>query len=226
MKQSVLRQIVREVLTELLDEDLTTEMNTTGSVGGEYNTPYAFASSNKKQTKKWKDIHNQLGFSVVRDMDDEPVDGGELGESIEAVQDMNALLSTVPKDSELRDDEGKTFNDMKLKETRLAAASALKILAENVNEAKSSYGSFKDDDSKSPRHKIACAIKDVKHSLREVQKQMSLLKKFKNESELSPDDYWKRTHINFGRIKEYVTGLVQDLRELEKNMISTDNGTI
>ena len=132
---------------------------------------------------------------------------------------MNALLNRVPTDDEMRDDEGKTFNNMKLRESRARTANSLRRLnasLDTLNESRSTYGVFKEDGSKSPRHKLASAIKDVKHALREVQEMMSLLKKFKTESNLSPDEYWKRTHINFSRIKEYVIRMVRDLKELQQ----------
>ena len=178
-------------------------MNTTGSVGGEFNTPYAFSKKDKDQEDTMEKVNSDIGFTTIK---------GLREASIEDMQDMSAFLSKVPVDVELRDDEGKTLNGMKR-----STNEAFRSLGEALTEARSTYTEFNNDESKSPRHKIAVAIMDVKHALREVNRQMAILQKFKNESDLSPDNYWKRTHKNFSRIKEYVVGLVRDLQELERS---------
>ena len=49
IKENSFRKLVRELIKQELDE-----ANSTASVGGQYNTPHAFAGSNKKGKKKGK----------------------------------------------------------------------------------------------------------------------------------------------------------------------------
>ena len=49
LKEDLFRKLVRELIKQELDE-----ANSTASVGGQYNTPHAFAGSNKKGKKKGK----------------------------------------------------------------------------------------------------------------------------------------------------------------------------
>ena len=49
VKEDLIRKLVRELIKQELDE-----ANSTASVGGQYNTPHAFAGSNKKGKKKGK----------------------------------------------------------------------------------------------------------------------------------------------------------------------------
>ena len=49
VREDLIRKLVRELIKQELDE-----ANTTASVGGQYNTPHAFAGSNKKGKKKGK----------------------------------------------------------------------------------------------------------------------------------------------------------------------------
>ena len=49
VKEDLFRKLVRELVRQELDE-----ANSTASVGGQYNTPHAFAGSNKKGKKKGK----------------------------------------------------------------------------------------------------------------------------------------------------------------------------
>lgn len=59
---------LRSVIEQLV-EDAVTEMNTTSTVGGEYNTPYAFTDP-RGEDERDDDIEKQtksLGFSVVQE---------------------------------------------------------------------------------------------------------------------------------------------------------------
>ena len=49
VREDLIRKLVRELIKQELDE-----ANSTASVGGSYNTPHAFAGSNKKGKKKGK----------------------------------------------------------------------------------------------------------------------------------------------------------------------------
>ena len=49
VREDLIRKLVRELIKQELDE-----ANSTASVGGQYNTPHAFAGSNKKGKKKGK----------------------------------------------------------------------------------------------------------------------------------------------------------------------------
>ena len=49
VSEDLIRKLVRELIKQELDE-----ANSTASVGGQYNTPHAFAGSNKKGKKKGK----------------------------------------------------------------------------------------------------------------------------------------------------------------------------
>ena len=49
VREDLIRKLVRELVRQELDE-----ANSTASVGGSYNTPHAFAGSNKKGKKKGK----------------------------------------------------------------------------------------------------------------------------------------------------------------------------
>ena len=49
VREDLFRKLVRELVRQELDE-----ANSTASVGGQYNTPHAFAGSNKKGKKKGK----------------------------------------------------------------------------------------------------------------------------------------------------------------------------
>tara|TARA_Y100000004_G_scaffold32154_2_gene33668 strand:- start:270 stop:719 length:450 start_codon:yes stop_codon:yes gene_type:complete len=85
----------------------------------------------------------------------------------------------------------------------------------SVNEAASRYHSFKNNQEKTSRQKIGLSIREAKKAIREIDHQLKILTKYKNEFQYSTDHYWKRTLRDIYNIEERLVKISQKLRELK-----------
>lgn len=91
-------------------------------------------------------------------------------------------------------------------------------LAESVNkldEAVSRYNRFKNDQEKTSRQKIGLSIREAKKAIKEIDRQLKILTRYKNEFRYSTDHYWKRTLKDIYTIERKVLKISQRLRELK-----------
>jgi hypothetical protein len=82
-----------------------------------------------------------------------------------------------------------------------------------VYEGVSKYKQFKNNPERTSRQKIGIAIREAKKSLKEIDSQLKMLYKFKNEMGYNSRDYWKRTIKDIYRIEEKFLRISQQIRE-------------
>ena len=91
-------------------------------------------------------------------------------------------------------------------------------LVQSVNkldEAVSRYSKFKNDKEKTSRQKIGLSIREAKKAIKEIDRQLKILTRYKNEFRYSTDHYWKRTLKDIYTIERKVLKISQRLRELK-----------
>lgn len=109
----------------------------------------------------------------------------------------------------------KKKNKEKQKQTALKSTYQLVQSVENLDEAVSRYNRFKNDQEKTSKQKIGLSMREAKRAIREIDKQLKVLTKYKNEFKYSTDHYWKRTIKDIYTIEKKILRISQRLRELK-----------
>ena len=109
----------------------------------------------------------------------------------------------------------KKKNKEKQKQTALKSTYQLVQSVENLDEAVSRYNRFKNDQEKTSKQKIGLSMREAKKAIREIDKQLKVLTKYKNEFKYSTDHYWKRTIKDIYTIEKKILRISQRLRELK-----------
>ena len=86
---------------------------------------------------------------------------------------------------------------------------------EIINEGTSKYYKFRNDQEKTARQKIGLSIREAKKALGQVDAQLKILSKYKNEFGYSASGYWKRTLKDIYRIEERLVKISHKLREIK-----------
>tara|TARA_R110002020_G_scaffold206645_2_gene411957 strand:+ start:468 stop:944 length:477 start_codon:yes stop_codon:yes gene_type:complete len=86
---------------------------------------------------------------------------------------------------------------------------------ELVSEGTSKYYKFRNDQEKTARQKIGLSVRETKKALGQVNAQLKILSRYKNEFGYTADNYWKRTLKDIYRIEEKLVKISQKLRELK-----------
>ena len=86
---------------------------------------------------------------------------------------------------------------------------------EIINEGTSKYYKFRNDQEKTARQKIGLSVRETKKALGQVNAQLKILSRYKNEFGYTADNYWKRTLKDIYRIEEKLVKISQKLRELK-----------
>ena len=86
---------------------------------------------------------------------------------------------------------------------------------ELVSEGTSKYYKFRNDQEKTARQKIGLSVRETKKALGQVNAQLKILSRYKNEFGYTADNYWKRTLKDIYRIEERLVKISQKLRELK-----------
>ena len=86
---------------------------------------------------------------------------------------------------------------------------------EQVTEGKSTYHTWKEDTSLTPKQKIGRAIREVRSSLSDLSKVVDRSVKLKNEMEVNSSDYWKTTHKALTKISERLVKMANKVGKLQ-----------
>jgi len=90
---------------------------------------------------------------------------------------------------------------------------ASKIPLENVNEGRrGQYQMYRDDPGKTAQQKIGESLQRMRRSLKELNKEVNLNLRLKNESGIESDAYWKRTKQDLYKISEHIHKLLEKIR--------------
>jgi hypothetical protein len=69
---------------------------------------------------------------------------------------------------------------------------------------------------KTPNQKIGVGIRELRNQLTEMEKFVEWYGRIKNENELEPNNYWKRTQKHLGAISERIKTLSEKIKQLSK----------
>ena len=75
---------------------------------------------------------------------------------------------------------------------------------------------LKNDETKTPNHKLALGLKELKYQLAEVEMFFRWYNKIRSMNELNKDKYWKRTNTHIYKIKERLINIVNSIKELDQ----------
>ena len=84
-----------------------------------------------------------------------------------------------------------------------------------MQESVSRYNRFKSDPETTAKQKIGYALRDVKRGLKEMNHQLKIVRKYKNEIGYSSDRYWKHTLKDIYKIEEMLIHMSQKIREIK-----------
>lgn len=84
-----------------------------------------------------------------------------------------------------------------------------------LDEAVSRYNRFKNDQDRTSRQKIGLSVREAKKAIKEIDRQLKILTKYKNEFKYSTDNYWKRTIKDIYTIERKILKISHRLRELK-----------
>ena len=84
---------------------------------------------------------------------------------------------------------------------------------ENVNEGR--YHDWKRDESLTPRQKIGKSIREVRHSLSELDRVVKMAVKLKTEINMASRSYWKNTHKALTKISERLVKMANKVGNLK-----------
>ncbi len=93
-----------------------------------------------------------------------------------------------------------TFKELKESKDRLVENRWLKLKKER----------------KTPNQKIGVGIRELRNQLTEMEKFVEWYSRIKNENELEPNNYWKRTQKHLGAISERIKTLSEKIKQLSK----------
>ena len=85
----------------------------------------------------------------------------------------------------------------------------------NLKEGKSRYHTFKSNPEQTSKQKIGIAIRETKKALKEIDSQLKILTRFKNEIGYNRDNYWKRTKKDIYKIEGLLLNVAKKLREIK-----------
>ena len=201
-----LEALIRELIKKEMEEASVTG-NLDGGAGPP-KTPYAFYKKpkSKKDKEKEKAITTAGGYMKVK----------------EAKFHVRTEMGSV-----LVDASGKSEAIMKvaraMKKGRKAITSANRVgmsqakqvdqKIENVTEAR--YHDWKRDESLTPRQKIGKSIREVRHSLSELDRVVKMAVKLKTELNMDSRSYWKNTHKALTKISERLVKMANKVGNLK-----------
>lgn len=113
-----------------------------------------------------------------------------------------------------------TGNKKKNKEKRkkIAQQMGYRIVGEGkkIKRPVNRWLELKNDETKTPNHKLALGLKELKYQLAEVEMFFRWYNKIRSMNELNKDKYWKRTNTHIYKIKERLINIVNSIKELDQ----------
>ena len=106
----------------------------------------------------------------------------------------------------------------KEKRKRIAQQMGYRIVGEGkkIKRPVNRWLELKNDETKTPNHKLALGLKELKYQLAEVEMFFRWYNKIRSMNELNKDKYWKRTNTHIYKIKERLINIVNSIKELDQ----------
>jgi len=106
----------------------------------------------------------------------------------------------------------------KEKRKRIATQMGYRIVGEGkkIKRPVNRWLELKNDETKTPNHKLALGLKELKYQLAEVEMFFRWYNKIRSMNELNKDKYWKRTNTHIYKIKERLINIVNSIKELDQ----------
>ncbi len=136
-------------------------------------------------------------------------------EVVEELEEMSTTASAPGYSTPHAFTGNRKKNKERQKQTALKSTYQLVQSVESLDEAVSRYNRFKNDQEKTSRQKIGLSIREAKKAIKEIDRQLKILTKYKNEFKYSTDHYWKRTVKDIYTIEKKILRISQRLRELK-----------
>jgi len=86
---------------------------------------------------------------------------------------------------------------------------------QNLDEAVSKYNTFKNNQENTSRQKIGLSVREAKKAIKQIDDQLKILTRYKNEFKYNTNHYWKRTLKDIYKIEGKLVKISQKLRELK-----------
>ena len=198
----MLRKIIRQEIDEA---------STSANVPG-YMTPNAFSGKGKMDRRD--SVASGSGFDKV--------DEGKFAVEFDLGPKMGIAKIIVDAQGA---SQAKTLIAKRLKQGMKAIKGVKRIQSgfaqqidkktEQVTEGKSTYHTWKEDTSLTPKQKIGRAIREVRSSLSALSKTIDRSVKLKNEMEVNSSDYWKTTHKALTKISERLVKMANKVGKLQ-----------
>ena len=205
-----------EALRQLIKREIE-EVSTSSATPG-YMTPNAFSGTGKMDRRD--SVASGSGFEKVESV---TTDEGSLNEVMFAVKikkDDTTIQTIVGASSK---GQAKTKIGRMLKGgmkdiisvSRIQPAFGKQIdkKIENVTEGR--YHDWKRDESLTPRQKIGKSIREVRHSLSELDRVVKMAVKLKTELNMDSGSYWKNTHKALTKISERLVKMANKVGNLK-----------
>ena len=205
-----------EALRQLIKREIE-EVSTSSATPG-YMTPNAFSGTGKMDRRD--SVASGSGFEKVESV---TTDEGSLNEVMFAVKikkDDTTIQTIVGASSK---GQAKTKIGRMLKGgmkdiisvSRIQPAFGKQIdkKIENVTEGR--YHDWKRDESLTPRQKIGKSIREVRHSLSELDRVVKMAVKLKTELNMDSRSYWKNTHKALTKISERLVKMANKVGNLK-----------
>jgi hypothetical protein len=136
-------------------------------------------------------------------------------EVIEELEEMSTTASAPGYSTPHAFTGNRKKNKERQKQTALKSTYQLVKSVESLDEAVSKYNRFKNDQEKTSKQKIGLSIREAKKAIKEIDRQLKILTKYKNEFKYGTDHYWKRTVKDIYTIERKILRISQRLRELK-----------
>ena len=206
-----------EALRKLIRKEIE-EASTTASAGGNqgqgihYDTPKAFASGSDEE--KGHPTDGEVGGYTKAEQVNEVMfavkiskDGSELQTIVGASSKGQAKTKVA------RMLKGGMKDIIGVSRIQPAFGKQIDKKIENVNEGR--YHDWKRDESLTPRQKIGRSIREVRHSLSELDRVVKMAVKLKTELNMDSRSYWKNTHKALTKISERLVKMANKVGNLK-----------
>lgn len=154
--------------------------------------------------------------SIVRDVVNELEDTNEQSplEELNATANVDGYQTpfafSKKSEDEHADDIRDTAEVFDYKKTNKELNNTIKL-----EEGKSLYHLFRDHTDFSPEQKIGVTIREVNKLLTEIEKLLYVSSRFKNETKVSGDKFWKTTNRYLSRIDEKIYRILNKVKEMK-----------
>ena len=108
---------------------------------------------------------------------------------------------------------GKRKKDKKKEKEISTNSTGFKVVKESITEGK--YHDYRNDDSLSAKQKIGRSMREVRDSLKNLEKVVGMNVRLKNELNVDSRSYWKNTHKALGNISGRLVKLANKIGEMK-----------